>query len=150
MSGFLLDVQPWERPVVTVLPAVGEPFMLLNELSPVHVELARERGSLWVDDVRLYVEHPRQANRLPTVLELSGMLRDALAERRSGDHRAGRLRRLYPAPLRAWDGARGPRVSRRHRLQPSAVRDRHGLLIRAGHLHHRRGRVQTLRHGDRR
>src|SRR5438067_4404527 len=77
-SGFLLDVQPWERPVACVIPRDGEPFLLLNELSTNHIRLAVERGSCWILDYRLYVEHPRQVNRLPTRLEWGWLSADSL------------------------------------------------------------------------
>lgn len=33
VSGFDLDVAPWERPVAAVIPREGEPFLATNELS---------------------------------------------------------------------------------------------------------------------
>ena len=72
-TNFILDVAPWERPVIAVVPRTGDPFMVLNELSTNHLGFSRERGSLWVDDVTLYSEHPRLTNRLhltPQVPEL--------------------------------------------------------------------------------
>ncbi len=72
-TNYLLDVAPWERPVIAVVRRTGEPFMVLNELSTNHVGFSRERGSLWVDDVTLYSEHPRLTDRLfltPQVPEL--------------------------------------------------------------------------------
>ena len=72
-TNFILDVEPWERPVIAVVPRTGEPFMVLDELSTNHLGFSRERGSVWVDDVTLYSEHPRLTNRLyltPQVPEL--------------------------------------------------------------------------------
>lgn len=72
-TNYLLDVAPWERPVIAVVPRQGEPFVVLNELSTNHITFARERGTLWVDDVTIYSEHPRLDNRLyltPQVPEL--------------------------------------------------------------------------------
>lgn len=69
----LLDVEPWERPVLVVVPRRGEPFLILNELSTNHLGFARERGGMWIDDVTLYSEHPRLTDRLhltPQVPEL--------------------------------------------------------------------------------
>jgi hypothetical protein len=40
VAGFQLDVEPWERPVAIVVPKTGEPFMVLNELSTIHLMMA--------------------------------------------------------------------------------------------------------------
>ncbi|HVM78663.1 MAG TPA: aminopeptidase P family protein, partial [Stellaceae bacterium] len=32
-TNFHVDVQPWERPIVVVVPAEGAPFAAMNELS---------------------------------------------------------------------------------------------------------------------
>lgn len=72
-TNYLLDVAPWERPVITIVPRKGDPVMVLNELSTNHLTFARARKSLWVDDVTLYSEHPRVTDRLylaPQVPEL--------------------------------------------------------------------------------
>ena len=66
LTGFHLDVAPWERPVAAVIPAVGEPFLIMNELSTHHLMMARERGTLHVGNYALYVEHPRATNRTHT------------------------------------------------------------------------------------
>lgn len=63
-TNYFLDVAPWERPVIVVVPKDGEPFAVLHELSTNHVRMAKEAGTLWVDDVTLYSEHPRLGNRL--------------------------------------------------------------------------------------
>lgn len=57
-TNFLLDVEPWERPVAAVFPRDGEPQLILNELSTNHYTLAVERGSCWVPSAEIYVEHP--------------------------------------------------------------------------------------------
>lgn len=64
-SNFHLDVAPWERPVAVVVPRRGASFAVMHELSTNHVAMAQKRGTLWVDEVTLYSEHPRVANRLP-------------------------------------------------------------------------------------
>jgi Xaa-Pro aminopeptidase len=66
LTGFHLDVAPWERPVAAVIPAAGEPFLVMNELSTHHLRMAAERGTLHVSDYALYVEHPRSTNRTYT------------------------------------------------------------------------------------
>jgi len=63
-TNYYLDVAPWERPVIVVVPRDGEPFCVMHELSTNHVRIAKERGTLWVDDVTLYSEHPRLTSRM--------------------------------------------------------------------------------------
>ena len=63
VSGFFLDVEPWERPVATVIPLDGEPFMILNELSINHYRYGLEKGFHWIKDVVFYDEHPRLTGR---------------------------------------------------------------------------------------
>ena len=50
MSGFMLDVEPWERPIAFVFPKEGAPFAVLNELSTNHLKMAEKRGSHYVTD----------------------------------------------------------------------------------------------------
>src|SRR6187549_1287643 len=50
VSGFHLDVAPWERPVAAVIPTEGEPFLIMNELSTNHLRFAKERKSLFITD----------------------------------------------------------------------------------------------------
>ncbi len=83
LTGFHLDVEPWERPVAAVVPVKEPPFLVMNELSTHHLMMARERGTLHVGDYAVYVEHPRTANRTYT--------RD-------------RWLQLLAARLRAWGG----------------------------------------------
>lgn len=56
-SNFSVDVEPWERPTAAVVPREGEPFLVVNELSTHHIQMARERGTLWIEDVAIYAEH---------------------------------------------------------------------------------------------
>jgi len=63
VSGFFLDVEPWERPVATVIPIDGEPSMILNELSFNHYRYGLEKGAHWIKDVVFYDEHPRLTGR---------------------------------------------------------------------------------------
>ncbi|MEM2136749.1 MAG: Xaa-Pro peptidase family protein [Candidatus Methanomethylicia archaeon] len=81
ISGFFLDVEPWERPVAAVIPLEGEPFLLLNELSQNSFRFHLEKGRGIIKEAYFYVEHPRQVNRLPTVLEWSKYLSNLLEER---------------------------------------------------------------------
>ncbi len=66
LTGYHLDVAPWERPVAAVIPLEGEPFLIMNELSTHHLMMARERGTLHVPNHAIYVEHPRSVNRTYT------------------------------------------------------------------------------------
>jgi len=81
MSGFMLDVEPWERPVAFVFPKDGEPFAVLNELSTNHLKMAEKRGSLYVTDYSIYVEHPPTRNRTWTRDQWAQLLDTRLAER---------------------------------------------------------------------
>jgi len=64
-TNFHVDVQPWERPIVVVVPAEGAPFAAMNELSTNHVRYARDRGTLWLDEIQFWAEHPRVGARVP-------------------------------------------------------------------------------------
>src|SRR5690606_38091298 len=77
-TNFLLDVEPWERPVAAIFPRQGEPFLILNELSTNHFRLAVERGSCWVRNAEIYVEHPRQVRRVYTRPEWDRLFVDVL------------------------------------------------------------------------
>ena len=81
VSGFHLDVAPWERPVAAVIPAEGAPFMVMNELSTNHLRFAEERKSLYITDYSIYVEHPRSVNRTWTRDQWGALLAQRLAER---------------------------------------------------------------------
>ncbi len=81
VSGFHLDVAPWERPVAAVIPADGEPFMVMNELSTNHLRFAEERKSLFITDYVIYAEHPRSTNRTWTRSQWGELLATQLAER---------------------------------------------------------------------
>ena len=81
VTGFFIDVAPWERPVVAIIPVDGEPFMIHCELSTNHIKYALEQGRGWIEDVRFYTEHPRQVNRLYTVKEWSTLTSEAFREK---------------------------------------------------------------------
>jgi Xaa-Pro aminopeptidase len=70
LANYLLDVEPWERPILAVFPREGEPFGLMNEISLNGVRMAKERGSFWLPEISFYSEHPRLTNRLPVVSQL--------------------------------------------------------------------------------
>ena len=81
VSGFFLDVQPWERPVAACIPKEGEPFLVLNELSTNHVEMAQNRGSLAIDDIHFWREHPSSTDRNYTRLQWNQLLASQLRDR---------------------------------------------------------------------
>jgi len=58
LSGWKPDVEPWERPIALLVPRRGDSALVLHELSVHGVRMARERGTLVVDDVMFYVERP--------------------------------------------------------------------------------------------
>jgi Xaa-Pro aminopeptidase len=94
VTGFHLDVAPWERPVAAAFPVNGQPFLVMNELSTHHLRMAKERGTLHVLDYALYVEHPRAIQRTYT----RDRWLDLLAARLSGAGiRRGRLAADRPA-----------------------------------------------------
>ena len=88
-TNFHTDVRPWERPIILVMPAQGEPFAVMNELSTNHVKMARERDSVWVNDITFYAEHPRLTNRLPLVTQWPELVADRLAGHGLGKGRIG-------------------------------------------------------------
>jgi Xaa-Pro aminopeptidase len=73
-TNFSTDVQPWERPIVCVVPRNGEPFAILNELSTNHWRYAAEDQRLWVSDAAFYAEHPRIGTRAPLVSQWPEMV----------------------------------------------------------------------------
>jgi len=81
LTNYFLDVAPWERPVAAILPKSGPLLLLLNELSTHHVDMARERGTLWAEEVWLYSEHPRSTGRLWLRPQFPEMLATALKTR---------------------------------------------------------------------
>ena len=116
LSGFHLDVAPWERPIALAMPAAGEPFLIMNELSTHHLRMARERGTLHMPNYALYVEHPRTSNRtytrdrwmelLALKLTAGGVRRGRVAVDRPGafggsDGTSSGWRRLA-TPLTSW------------------------------------------------
>jgi len=63
LSGWKPDVEPWERPIALLVPRRGDCALVLHELSVHGVRMARERGTLVVDDVAFYVERPAPGGR---------------------------------------------------------------------------------------
>jgi Xaa-Pro aminopeptidase len=81
VSGYFLDVAPWERPVAAVIPRQAEPFLVMHELSTNHVRYAAERGSMWIPEVHLYAEHYRHARRTYLTPQWPQMVADLLRRR---------------------------------------------------------------------
>lgn len=80
-SNYHLDVQTWERPVALFITRKGDLFALMNELSTHHLMMARERGSIWFEDVTLYDEHLEGPNAERLVINWQGVLGDLLKAR---------------------------------------------------------------------
>ena len=81
VSNWQLDVEPWERPVLTVIPKDDDPFMILHELSTNHVRMARERGTVAVDDISYYAERPSSSRRTWTRLQWAELVAGQFAKR---------------------------------------------------------------------
>ena len=81
VTGFQLDVAPWERPVTTLIPVDGEPVILLNELSINHYRYGLEKNVHWIKDVRYYDEHPRMTKRRYYTREFPLLLSETLEEK---------------------------------------------------------------------
>jgi Xaa-Pro aminopeptidase len=125
-SNFYVDVEPWERPTAVVVPRHGQPFMVVNELSTNHIRMARERGTLWVDDVTIYAEHSRPTSNgwttpqwpklMAELLDAHGLARGTIgtdghhgsARRRAEDPRRPHAHLHAPAPAGS-----SPREARR-------------------------------------
>lgn len=73
-TNFHVDVQTWERPIFVVVPLTGAPFAVMNELSTSHMRFAKERNTVWLEDIAYYLEHPRVTDRMPLVTELPEMV----------------------------------------------------------------------------
>jgi Xaa-Pro aminopeptidase len=80
-TGFMLDVAPWERPVAAVIPRNAEPFLVMNELSTHHIRMAKERGTLAVEDIYIWREHPSSTNRFYTRPQWTKLLAAELSKR---------------------------------------------------------------------
>jgi len=59
ISNFNIDVEPWERPIVAVVPIDAEPFLILNALSKTHYQIRSKAGTTWISDVTFYSEYPQ-------------------------------------------------------------------------------------------
>src|SRR3954466_14288364 len=77
-TNFHVDVQPWERPIVAVVPLEGEPFAIMNELSTTPVRGTREASTIWISQVTIDAEHPRVASRVPVRAQWSEAAADLL------------------------------------------------------------------------
>jgi Xaa-Pro aminopeptidase len=89
VSGYFLDVQPWERPVAAVVPRDGDPFLVMHELSTNHVRYAQEHASMWIQDVYFYAEHYRMQSRTYLTPQWPQMVADLLRRKGIRRGRAG-------------------------------------------------------------
>lgn len=81
VSGFKMDVSFGERPYVAIIPADGDPYMILCELSTYSSKFAIEKGLCWIDDVIFYSEHPRISKRVYTVHQWNRLFHEELSRR---------------------------------------------------------------------
>lgn len=88
-ANFSVDVEPWERPTAVVIPREGAPFLVACELSTNHIRLARERGTLWVDEVALYAEHSRPSVLRWSVPDWPRLMAELLSSRGLSEARIG-------------------------------------------------------------
>lgn len=79
-TNFHTDVQPWERPIVAIVPRNGTPFVLLNELSTHHWRFSEQAQRLWITDTSFYAEHPRVGARLPLVTQWTDLAAQRLKQ----------------------------------------------------------------------
>ncbi|BBA43430.1 Xaa-Pro dipeptidase (plasmid) [Burkholderia contaminans] len=88
-TNFHVDVQTWERPIFVVIPASGEPFAIMNELSTSHMRFATERETVWVNDISYYLEHHCAVDNRPRLPALSEMIAERLRSAGLGSSRIG-------------------------------------------------------------
>ncbi|HLJ58985.1 MAG TPA: Xaa-Pro peptidase family protein [bacterium] len=81
VSGYFLDVQPWERPVAAILPRDTDPFLIMHELSTNGVRHAKDHASMWIPDVQFYVEHHRMEQRTYVTPQWPQMVADLLRKK---------------------------------------------------------------------
>ena len=89
VSGYFLDVQPWERPVAAVVPRDEDPFLIMHELSTNHVRYANEHDSMWIREVHFYTEHYRLHRRTYLTPQWPQMAADLLRRKGLGRGRLG-------------------------------------------------------------
>jgi Xaa-Pro aminopeptidase len=89
VSGYFLDVQPWERPVAAVVPRENAPFLVMHELSTNHVRYAKEHASMWIPEVHFYAEHYRMQHRTYLTPQWPQMVAELLRRRRVTRGRIG-------------------------------------------------------------
>src|ERR1700730_2586650 len=78
-TNFATDVEPWERPILCVVPRNGSPFAVLNELSRHHWHFGSEANRLWVRDTHFYAEYPVAADRgIARIAQWSELVAEAL------------------------------------------------------------------------
>lgn len=77
-TNFHVDVRIWERPIAVIVQRNGEAFALMHVQSAHHINAAHARGTLWIDDIDLYVETLQVDHRLPMVMQFPEMLIERL------------------------------------------------------------------------
>lgn len=80
LTGFHLDVAPWERPVAAVFPAAEAPFMVMNSLSSNHLKMSLDRNRLYVKEWVTYFEHHAYRGRTYTTPQWTQLLAEKLSD----------------------------------------------------------------------
>src|SRR4051812_22474411 len=137
-TNFHVDVQPWERPIVAVVPLDGEPFAIMNDPSTTPPPGTPERATMWIGEAPIYAGPPRVGSRVPVRAQWSETAADLLTAKGLGRGRIGvdagggpfgRVTALLPElkPVPATTGqmrrgaCRAPRRRRALRLGPGAL-----------------------------
>ncbi|HET9001691.1 MAG TPA: Xaa-Pro peptidase family protein [bacterium] len=137
VSGYFLDVQPWERPVAAIVPRDGEPFLVMHELSTNHVRYAKEHASMWIPEVHFYAEHYRMQQRTYLTPQWPQMVADLLRRKGLIRGRVGvdslggpimRLPDLLPG-LQVVDAGRIPREMRMVKCEEELALIRQGAEL---------------------
>ncbi len=78
----------WERPYLLVITADRRSFAFIAEQSRYHIEISRQRGSLWIESVEFFSESPSVGDGW-TALQWPEMVRAALLQAGLGSARIG-------------------------------------------------------------
>jgi Xaa-Pro aminopeptidase len=99
-SNHVVREQAWERPFLLVVTADGRSFGFLATQSRLQIEIAKQDGMIWIDDIDFYTESPRSQNgewSAPQWADMvaAGFIRHGLARAHLGvDTVSGPLRRV--------------------------------------------------------
>lgn len=133
LSGFHLDVDTWERPVVLVIPRAGPTTAIITELSSHAWELARSEAMVIPDRVVVYREHSHAPEAEPTIAQWTQMtrqmLRNAGISRLIGSDRPDGTKPIAEADAEVMDVE--PAIRNMRRVKSRAEL---GILRRSGEI----------------